>query len=371
MSQRMSVIVGVLFGVAICGTALGAAVTPTADEIIARYAEARGGLGKMHAIQSVIYRGEYREGEHVSDGAAMALMRPYFKLVGDPEHLDPDFAEGYDGSAWEFYRDPGIVVRTVGAASEAGRHAVYIDGPLIGARERGWDVAVVGRERIGDRDAWHLAVTMPDGFRQDEFVDAATWLLIAERKAAPIHAFGEKVLSEERIGDYREVEGVLFAFEHKEVEIATGRVLNEMHWKSITANHELDPKLFSPPEWKRTPVQILLAQLFAERTDANAVLWSYRDFRAAHPEVDTRDAIEAIGYQILKMGDVRASVALLERNAADYPQSATSAFGLGRALKASGDLDRAASELRRALAIDPNYKRAKDALASLSPAPAP
>ncbi|HEY2828692.1 MAG TPA: hypothetical protein VGJ88_01140 [Thermoanaerobaculia bacterium] len=347
-----------------------AAPVTTADEVIERYAAARGGIERMHGIRTVIYRGEYREGEHVSSDAALSLMRPYYKLVGDAEHRDPDFAEGYDGSAWEFYREPGIVVRTVGAASEAGRHAVSIDGPLIGYRERGWEVALAGKERIDGRDAWHLVITMPDGFRQDEFVDAETWLLIAERKAAPVHAFGNKVASEERIGDYREVAGVLFPFAHKEVELSTGRVLNEMQWKAIVVNHELDAAIFSPPEWTRTPIQLLMAQLFAERPDVNAVTWTYRDFRAAHPEADSDAAMQAVGYQILKMGDVASAVALLKENATAYPRSSRAAFGLGRALGSAGECPSASRELQRALALDGTFKRAADALEALPCAPA-
>jgi hypothetical protein len=345
-----------------------ATATPviTADAVIERYVAARGGLERMHGIRTMIYRGEYREGEHVSPNAAVTLMRPYYKLVGDAEHPNPDFAEGYDGSAWEFYRDPGIVVRTVGAASEAGRHAVYIDGPLIGYRERGWEVALAGKERIDGRDAWHLAITMPDGFRQDDFIDAETWLLIAERKAAPIHAFGNKVTSEERIGDYRDVAGVLFPFAHKEVELSTGRVLNEMRWKEIVVNHDFDAAVFSPPEWPRTPIQILMAQLFAERSDVKAVMWTYRDFRAAHPAADSDVAMQAVGYQILKMGDVASAVALLKENATAYPRSSRAAFGLGRALGSAGECTAASREFRRALALDGTYKRAEDALRALA-----
>lgn len=347
--------------------ALFAAVkpAPSAGAMIDRYAAARGGAGKLRAIRTIIYRGEYREGEHVSPNAAMSLMRPYYKLVGDAEHPNPDFAEGYDGSAWEYYGDPGIVVRTVGAASEAGRHAVYIDG-LLGYRERGWRVDVVGEERVGERKAWRLAVTMRDGIRYDAFFDSESGLLIAERKAAPIHAFGEKVTSEERIGDYRDVDGVLFPFEHKEVEIATGRVLNEMHWKSITLNHDLDRAVFSPPEWKRTPVQEWIAQIFAERTDTNAVMWTYSDFRRVNPDVDTDAAIQAVGYQMLKMGSVQPAIVLLEQNAAEHLNSATAAFGLGRALATGGSCERAAGEFRRAIALNPGYKRALEALKKLT-----
>jgi len=338
---------------------------PSARDVIDRYVAARGGREKMDAIHSLIYRGRYSEGSHVSDHAAMSLMRPYYKLVGDAEHPDPDFAEGYDGSAWEFYGDPGVVVRTVGAASSAGRHATDIDGPLVAALRNGWDVKLAGIEPVGDRRAYLLVITMPDGFVQQELVDTETSLLIAERHAAPIHAFGEKVTSEERVGDYRDVDGVLFAFSHREVEIATGRVLNEMQWTSIVANTVSDAKVFSPPDWNRTPLQRFLDQLYAERADADAVLWSYRDFKRTQPSIDTHDGIAFIGYQMLKMGDVVPATKLLEANAADYPHAANAAFDLGRAYETASRTADAIREYQRALTIDPTYARAKAALERL------
>ena len=72
-----------------------------------------------------------------------------------------------------------------------------------------------------------------------------------------------------------------------------------------------------------------------------------------------------IGYQMLKMGDVASPVELLKANAAAYPQSASAAFGLGRAYKEAGDRLKAREEFKRALKLDPNHKRAADALKSL------
>jgi hypothetical protein len=60
-------------------------------------------------------------------------------------------------------------------------------------------------------------------------------------------SFGAKVTSESRFSDFRPIAGVLFPFSQKEVEIATGRVLNEMHWSSIEVNPPIDSTAFSPP----------------------------------------------------------------------------------------------------------------------------
>ncbi len=69
------------------------------------------GIGRaaLNAMHSAILRGCYSEGDFSID-AVQARMRPYYKLAGD-------FAEGCDGSTWEYYAEPAIVLRTVGAAT--------------------------------------------------------------------------------------------------------------------------------------------------------------------------------------------------------------------------------------------------------------
>jgi hypothetical protein len=351
------------------GSSLAWPQAPTVDAIVTRYVETRGGLARIQAIRTIMYRGVYTEGSFTLDNAVLSLMRPFYKLVGDPTQPPKDFIEGYDGSTWEFYEKPGVVLRTVGAASAAGRHAIYLEGPLIAYSDRGWVVSLVGVTDVGDRRAYRLLVHMSDGYEEEELVDTATYLIIAERKSMAIHAFGERVTSESRLSDYRPVEGVLFAFTEREVEIATGRVLNEMHYRSITANVAFDSSAFSPPAFVRTPLQSWVEQLFAERTDSSAVLWSYGDFRVAHQSLDTHSAVEFIGYQMLKMGDVQTAIALLARNVRDYPAAASAAFGLGRAYRSAGELERARSQYTRALELDPTYRAAKQALDAIKAPP--
>ena len=134
--MRLRILAFLATGIALSTARVAAAdqALPSADENAKRHVEARGGAEKLRGLRSIIYRGFYREGEHEMPGAAMAMMRPYFKLVGDPERPDPAFAEGYDGSAWEYYGDPGIVVRTVGTAAAAARHGLWVDGPLADYR---------------------------------------------------------------------------------------------------------------------------------------------------------------------------------------------------------------------------------------------
>jgi Tetratricopeptide repeat len=354
---------------AVLGMALSSGVVAaaplSADAIIEHYIAAIGGQKKLDAIQNVIIRGTYTEHGR-SSAAVIARMRPYYKLVGDPLKRSAEFEEGYDGSAWEFYGDPGIVLRTVGPASAAARHGLYILGNLVDYKRQGSSVTLQGTAKIDGREAYQLRVHMLDGFEQDEFIDAKTWLVIADRKIAKVHAFGADVPSETRWSDYRQVNGVRFAFSNIEVEIASGKELNRFQTDRIDANSPLDASQFMPPQLQRTPVQVLMDQIFQERDDAEAARWTYHDFRYANPDNNTEAAMEIIGYQVLKMGNAACAVALLEDNRRDYPDSAAAHFGLARAYRAARRMAEAHAEFIRTVALDPQHERAQRALAEIA-----
>ncbi len=343
----------------------GKDVNISVDEIVERHIQAIGGHKKLDAIQSVITRGEYREGTFSIPDAFMARMRPYYKTICDPRKELGDVCEGYDGSAWEWYKDPGVVLRTVGAAAAAARHGTDLFDSLVDYKSRGTKVALVGSKTFDAKPAYNLRVTLADGFEKHLLVDQQSFLIVGDRRAAPIHAFGEAVRSENRIGDYREVDGVLFSFLVVEVDINTRKELNRFTTQSLSTSEKLDPQFFQPPQYVRTPLQQFLEQLYMERTDPVSVIFTYRQFRAANPALDTRDGVEFIGYQMVKMADLHGAVELLKANVADYPKSASAQFGLGRAYKAAGDLENARSAFSRALQIDPKFKRASDGLNAL------
>ena len=107
------------------------------DEIVDRYVAARGGYERIEAIRTLVYSaGRYQDGDYEGSGKAyMAFTRPYYRVVGNPESPG-GYMEGYDGAAWEWYADPGVVVRTVGAAAGATRRGADFEGMLVNYREK-------------------------------------------------------------------------------------------------------------------------------------------------------------------------------------------------------------------------------------------
>jgi len=337
---------------------------PTAQEIVANYVKAIGGANKVASVKTIIIRGTYSEGNLKID-ATLARMRPYYKLVGDPEHRSKSFEEGYDGSAWEFYGKPGIVLRTVAAASEAARHSTSILGSLAEYSQEGSSVSLLDSSEIAGRKAWRIRLRMRDGFEQDEFIDAQSWLLVAERKVAPVHAVGAAVTTETRFGDFRKVEGVTMPFTSKEVDMTTQKTLNQFVVNTVVINQKLQPADFSPPDFPRSDAQTLIETLFIQRDDPKTVLWTLFDFRRAHPDMSTDELCRIAGYQMVKARQFASAIALLKQNTRSYPQSAAAASSLGLAYANAGDIANARTELTRALALDPNDKRARDILKTL------
>lgn len=333
--------------------------------IVARYVEARGGLERIRSVRTLVLRGPPRPDGR--PGRFMARARPFYFLVGEPGP-GRTFAEGFDGASWEYYANPGLVLRTSGAPAAASRHTAYFDDPLIRSLEPGWTVERLGAESIGGRPAHWLGVTYPDGFRSDVFVDMETWLIVAYRKAAPIHAFGAAVETETRVSDWRALNGALFPMRFDEHVIATGELLDDLSggWATAEVNVPLPLDWFSPPPEPESPLARMLNAAFRARAFPHEALEWYRDFRAdpATAGIDTAAGMEPLGYQCLKSGAVETAVLLLEANLADHPDSADARFGLGRAYRAAGREAEAVAEFRAALAFDPEHRRAAEALAA-------
>jgi hypothetical protein len=69
----------------------------TAQEIVQHYIDARGGLEKLRAIRTLVFRGPPRP--NGKPGRQMLRARPFYLSIG---------SEGNDGSPWEAYDEYGL-----------------------------------------------------------------------------------------------------------------------------------------------------------------------------------------------------------------------------------------------------------------------
>lgn len=341
--------------------------TTAIDQVVARHVAALGGIDNIHALHSFVKHGWYHEGDFRID-TYTAQMRPFYRVIGDPvAHRLDQIHEGYDGSAWEYYPDPGIVVRTVGDAARATRTSAMFDDPLVEPALHGTTLTLGDDARFEGHPVYTVHVAFVGGFKEDLLVDRGTFMIDGRWQVVPMHAFGARLKTYDVFEDYRPEGGVMMEHRDREVDSATGRVLDDGGVTSVEINPKLDLSIFSPPQWTLTPLQTMLERIYDEREDPAAVLTTYHQF---FPLIEhgakTGDAVDFIGFQCLKMGHTDTAVALLRQNVADDPTSAWAHFEFGRALQAAGDATQAAAEYRKALKIDPSFSRAKTALDSLA-----
>jgi len=359
MNLLFAALLGAWMGIAVPQT------TPTVDDIAQAHIAALGGIEKIHAVHSFVLHGTYHEGD-LNIHTTVTQMRPFYRVIGNMAEPLTHLHEGYDGSSWEYYPNPGIVVRTVGAAAATTPHSAMFDDALVDYREHGTSISLDGSTDFAGNRVYLLHVTLADGFREDLFVDTKTWMIDGYARITPFHAFGTKYTTHTEMSDYRPEGGIMMAHRNREIDSATGKVFDEGTVESVDINPSLPLSIFSPPVWDRTPLQQMIQRIYDERTDTSAVMQTYRDFKAQiGPTISTADAVDFVGYQCLKMGETNTAVTLLAQNVADYPQSPRAHFGLGRALKTQGKSAEAGSEFDRALALDPTFVSARTALDAL------
>jgi hypothetical protein len=96
-------------------------------------------------------------------------------------------------------------------------------------------------------------------------------------------------------------------------------------------------------------------------------LQKYRQFKAApaNAYTNTERALNALGYQLQQRNRPNEAIAVFKLNAEAYPNSANAFDSLGEAYANQGNRSEAIASYQKALAIDPNFPSAKEALLKL------
>jgi hypothetical protein len=199
---------GALLVVASLLPAAGAA--QTLDEV-ARHLAARGGAARIEAIQSLRMTGKAR-----ASGGREALV---VREIKRPGRIRTEFTvQGLTGvyacdgeRGWQVsLLDGGMEPRSMppGSAQLALEQA-DIGGPLLGWKEKGHAVELVGRTAEGGREAWKLKLTPKGGTARYLYLDAQSYLLVCTE--SPREVAGRTIEAETTFADYRETGGLRFA----------------------------------------------------------------------------------------------------------------------------------------------------------------
>jgi len=221
------------------------AAAQTADEIIARSFEARGGLDKVRAIRSLRMTG------HAT--VAPGTEAPMTVEIRRPSSLRLEFTfdgkkavQAFDGhQAWGIApgeTQPRVLPRE---AEKSMSQQTDIEGPLADYAQKGHKVVLVGREKLKGKDAWRLRVTRADGDVEDHLIDASSYLPVLVSVERTVR--GASIQSETRFSDYRPIAGgYLWPFRLESG--ATGRSERQvMRLDDVEVDPPLDEARFAMP----------------------------------------------------------------------------------------------------------------------------
>jgi hypothetical protein len=199
-----------------------------ADSVFEKYYRAIGGLDRLLGVSSRQMHGTYTEGTLLAR-TDIAWQRPDVRRVN--VHAPGfEYSEGYDGRTWEFNFQSGQLVVDTGFAADAGRRGAEFDESFVSYDRKGHQVAVLGLEEFAGRQARRIRVTLSDGWVKEYLFDLQSGLIVALRKAMPIHAKGPVVESLTSYEDWRPTLGLLQPHRFIEREAGTGRLLNTLQW---------------------------------------------------------------------------------------------------------------------------------------------
>lgn len=182
------------------------------DEIIAKNVAARGGAEKIKSVKSIKSTATMTMGPGMEAPGTLIQKRPdQARLEFTVQGLTA--IQGYDGKqAWQIMpftgkKDPELMSADESKEME---ETADLDGPLMDYKSKGHKVELLGKEKVEGTDAYKLKVTLKNGDVQTVYIDADSFLEIKEETKRMVR--GTEQIVESSIGDYKEVNGIIFPF---------------------------------------------------------------------------------------------------------------------------------------------------------------
>jgi hypothetical protein len=201
----------------------------TAEELVNKNIQAKGGLEKMKAIRTVRMTGKM-DGPNIPPArVSQENMRP--RLVRETFAIQGMTAvQAYDGSTgWQIQpfggkKDPMLMgdddMRDILIDAD-------FDGPLVGYEEKGNKVEYLGHDIVDGDDALRLKVTLKNGDIVYYYLDPDTFLEIRKETQEFIRgSIRENVID---LGSYKQASGVMFPFS-----VASGPKNDPSSWQYVT-----------------------------------------------------------------------------------------------------------------------------------------
>jgi hypothetical protein len=218
----------------------------TADELVAKNLEARGGAAKLQAIKTLKSEGKLLVGGQFELGVVQYQKAPESTRT-EASIQGLTAVQAWDGKeAWQISPFQGRKDPEKMSADDAKALAddAPISGQLAGWQERGSKLEYLGTEDVDGTDAHKLKVTLKNGDVEYVYLDPDHFLEI--RVATQRSVRGTLVESVSDYGDYEQVDGVYFPFSVATESRPDGN-RQQLTIEHAEANVPMDDALFAFP----------------------------------------------------------------------------------------------------------------------------
>jgi hypothetical protein len=190
------------------------ALSQTADEILKKYFEARGGIDKIKAVQSERVTGHISFAPGVEGPFLLEFKRP-LKLHMEATIQGHSLVRVYDGKSagWvinPFDEDKGAQPMSAEDLSTISDESDF-DGPLVEYKSKGNQVEFSGKDELEGKPVYKLKLTRKNGDTRTYYVDSSSFLV--RQWEGVTHVEGKEIPIQNFLHDYREVDGLRFPFE--------------------------------------------------------------------------------------------------------------------------------------------------------------
>jgi hypothetical protein len=246
-----SVLVALVFlGIQRCATSETPGIT--VQELINRNTQARGGKAAIEAVRNLEARVRIVEPAYTADGVWRVDRRGRMRVdvFVDDKRV---FTEAFDGErAWQLPGGADHARLAIADATSALRHSAQLPTNILGLHEmavHGHRVNFAGREDIGGVRYYVVVLTLDDGFETRYYLDPASFLITRARVRKALHPDLDPTPTtiEAVWSDFRKTAGVLYAFQSRDTDLATSKLLQTSTILDLRANPPVDETLFEMP----------------------------------------------------------------------------------------------------------------------------
>ena len=217
----------------------------TADDLVQKNIQARGGAERLKAISTLkIVRTYGTFGANIP----VTITKKRDGLYRTDQALPgrPTIARGLDASgAWESINGK-VTKRPADQELELREVDADFDGFLVDYKAKGHQVEYIGKEKAGGIETYKLKVTLKSGAVRHVYLDATTFL---ERRHEATMTVGDaKVPVIVTFGEWTDVQGVKFPFAIDEERVSFPPQTFAIYTERVEINPTVDDKVFGMPQ---------------------------------------------------------------------------------------------------------------------------